>query len=119
MLVGEDAIRFQVEKKQVKIFQDETKSACSQKTSNTNKNLKKKLTPAEKKAEKDMKKRTSEFLNTTRWLPDSSFTTYFGKPAFHSYGRGNTEPVIGGVNYGHSLLTHNINAECGNNPPLY
>ena len=77
------------------------------------------MTPAERKAANEMKKRKSEFLNTTRWLPDSSFTTYFGKPAFHSYGKGNVNPTVGGVNYGHNLLTHNINAECGENPPLY
>ena len=77
------------------------------------------MTPAERKAAAEMKKRKSDFLNTTRWLPDSSFTTYFGKPAFHPYGKGNVAPTVGGVNYGHNLLTHNINAECGDNPPLY
>jgi hypothetical protein len=66
-----------------------------------------------------LKKRRSVFLNTTRWLPDSAFTTYFGKPAFHTYGRANTNPTVGGINYGQTLLTHNINAECGDNPPLY
>ena len=64
-------------------------------------------------------KKKSAFNNTTRWLPDSAFTTYFGKPAFHPYGNGNTKPTAGGVNYGHNMLTHNINAECGENPPLY
>jgi hypothetical protein len=66
-----------------------------------------------------MKRRVSEFNNTTRWLPDSSFTTYFGKPAFHAYGKGNTNPTVGGVNYGQNLLSHNINAECGDHPPQY
>lgn len=66
-----------------------------------------------------MKRRRSEFNNSTRWLADSAFTTYFGKPAFHAYGNGNTDPAIGGVNYGNNLLTHNINAECGDHPPLY
>jgi hypothetical protein len=60
-----------------------------------------------------LKKRRSEFVNTTRWLPDSAFTTYFGKPAFHAYGRGNTQPAVGGINYGDALLTHNINPESG------
>lgn len=77
------------------------------------------LTPAQKKTQKLMKKRQSEFNNTTRWLPDSSFTTYFGKPAFHTYGKGNVNPTVGGVNYGQNLLTHNINAECGDNPPQF
>ena len=79
----------------------------------------KKVSAAERKAAAEMKKRKSTFLNTTRWLPDSSFTTYFGKPAFHTYGKGNVNPAVGGVNYGHNLLTHNINAECGDNPPMY
>ena len=39
--------------------------------------------------EKALKKKTSDFNATTRWLADSSFTTYFGKPAFHAYGKGN------------------------------
>ena len=58
------------------------------------------MTPAQKKAEKELKKRRSDFLNTTRWLADSSFTTYFGKPPFHAYGKGNVNPTVGGVNYG-------------------
>jgi hypothetical protein len=66
-----------------------------------------------------MHKRRSQFNNTTRWLADSAFTTYFGKPAFHSYGRANNKPTVGGINYGNSMLTHNINAECGDNPPQY
>ena len=66
-----------------------------------------------------MKKRKSDFNNTTRWLPDSAFTTYFGKPAFHAYGKGNVNPTVGGVNYGQNMLSHNINAESGENPPLY
>lgn len=102
------------ERKNVRIAH-EPNDAASQRTS-----MKKvKMTPEQRKAAAEMKKRKSEFLNTTRWLPDSSFTTYFGKPAFHSYGKGNVNPTVGGVNYGHNLLTHNINAECGDNPPLY
>ena len=66
-----------------------------------------------------MNKRVKELNSTTRWLPDSAFTTYFGKPAFHLYGKGNTEPTVGGNVYGHYMLTHNINAECGDHPPQY
>lgn len=43
--------------------------------------------------EKALKKKVSEINSTTRWLPDSAFTTYFGKPAFHAYGKGNVNPV--------------------------
>jgi len=102
------------ERKTVTIMHDPN-DATSQRTSVR----KKKMTAAERKAANEMKRRKSEFLNTTRWLPDSSFTTYFGKPAFHPYGKGNVNPSTGGINYGHNLLTHNINAECGDNPPLY
>ena len=35
-----------------------------------------------------------------RLLPDSSMTTYFGKPAFHTYGNANTRPTSGGLVYG-------------------
>lgn len=43
--------------------------------------------------EKALKKKISEINSTTRWLADSAFTTYFGKPAFHAYGKGNTRPT--------------------------
>lgn len=115
---GENAILASMatpaERKTVTIMNDPNNDATSQRTSK-----KRKMTANERKQAADMKKRTSDFLNTTRWLPDSAFTTYFGKPAFHAYGKGNVNPTVGGVNYGHNLLTHNINAECGDNPPLY
>ena len=69
--------------------------------------------------QREMNKRRSQFNNTTRWLSDSAFTTYFGKPAFHTYGRGNTRPTVGGCMYGQTLLSHNINAECGAFPPPF
>jgi hypothetical protein len=87
--------------------------------SKKSKTTSKTMTTQQKKAAADLKRRRSDFNNSTRWLPDSAFTTYFGKPAFHPYGNGNTNPAIGGVNYGNNLLTHNINAECGDHPPLY
>lgn len=34
---------------------------------------------------------------TTRWLPNSAFQTYFGKPAFENYGAANTKPAVGGM----------------------
>ena len=55
----------------------------------------------------------AKFNSTTRWLADSAFTTYLGMPPFHPYGHANTKPTVGGISYGHNLLTHNINAECG------
>ena len=50
-----------------------------------------------------------EINATTRWLADSAFTTYFGKPAFHAYGKGNVNPS----NPTQKLLSHNINACSG------
>ena len=55
--------------------------------------------------------------NTTRWLPNSAFTTYFGKPAFENYGYGNTNPVYGGLFYGNYMLSHNMNPIDGANHP--
>ena len=56
-----------------------------------------------------MRKKEAEINNTTRWLPDSAFTTYFGKPAFHAYGKGNTNPT----NLNQKYLSHNINPVSG------
>ena len=74
------------------------------------------LTAEEKKSIREKMK----FLKLEgRLLPDSSMTTYFGKPAFHAYGNGNTRPASGGVVYGQYLKTHNINPHSGNNKPEY
>ena len=54
-----------------------------------------------------------------RLLADSAMTTYFGKPAFHSYGNGNTRPTSGGVVYGQYLKSHNINPHSGENKPEF
>lgn len=59
--------------------------------------------------EKALKLKTAEINATTRWLADSSFTTYFGKPAFHAYGKGNINPTNNHQKY----LTHNINGVTG------
>ena len=66
-----------------------------------------------------MNKRVAQLNSTTRWLPDSAFTTYFGKPAFHLYGKGNINPAVGGNIYGQYLLTHNVNPESGEHLPQY
>ena len=73
--------------------------------------------PYKSKEQRELEKRKSKLDYTTRWIADSSFTTYYGKPAFHTYGRANTKPTQGGINYGQNMLTHNINPECGKNPP--
>ena len=61
--------------------------------------------------------RLKKFYNTTRWLPNGAFTTYFGKPAFENYGYGNVNPVYGGLFYGNYMLSHNMNPIDGANHP--
>ena len=78
---------------------------------------KKRPQSAKQKAKPDPTR--ENFKGPTRWLPDSAFTTYFGKPAFHSYGMANINPVNGGNIYGQYMLSHNINPESGNNLPQY
>ena len=58
-----------------------------------------------------------QFKQTTRWIPNSSFTTYFGKPPFENYGRGNTKPIEGGLVYGTYLYSHNVHPHRGANSP--
>ncbi|CDW78051.1 UNKNOWN [Stylonychia lemnae] len=74
---------------------------------------------AQKSKQKNMDGRIANLNSTTRWLPDSAFTTYFGKPAFHLYGKGNTNPAVGGNVYGQYMLTHNVNPESGEHLPKY
>ena len=57
----------------------------------------------------------TELNATTRWMADSAFTTYFGKPAFHPYGKGNVNPA----NPALKMLTHNINACTGRQKAEY
>lgn len=63
--------------------------------------------------------RIKKLHQTTRWLPNSAFTTYYGKPAFANYGIGNTNPSTGGFLYGDYLKSHNIAPHEGKNNPLY
>ena len=72
-----------------------------------------------KQSEKNRINRINKLHETTRWLPDSAFQTFFGKPAWHAYGKGNTNPTYGGPVYGQYMLSHNINPESGGNIPQY
>ena len=56
-------------------------------------------------------------MEQTRWLPNSAFQTYFGKPAFESYGMGNTNPTWGGLGYGQYMVSHNVNPHRSPNDP--
>ena len=69
--------------------------------------------------QKELKDKLNNLKLCSRWLPDSSITTYFGKPAFHAYGNGNTNPTYGGPMYGEFLKTHNINPHSGGNKPEF
>ena len=56
-------------------------------------------------------------MRTTRWLPNTAFQTYFGKPAFALYGSGNKQPQQGGLCYGDYMHSHNINPHRWPNNP--
>lgn len=49
---------------------------------------------------KNIKEKEKELKLEGRLLPDSAYTTYWGKPAFHAYGNANTKPTVGGLSYG-------------------
>lgn len=49
----------------------------------------------------------------TRELPNSSFTTYFGKPAFEHYGYGSKEQSIA------KHKSHNVMPHAGENHPEF
>ena len=68
---------------------------------------------------KNVKQKIKELKLAGRLLPDSAYTTYFGKPAFHAYGNANTKPTVGGLSYGQYLRTHSINPHSGDNKPEY
>ena len=63
--------------------------------------------------------RLEKAISVSRWNPDTHTKSMHGKPIWHSYGNKNTDPTVGGVVYGHYLLSHNINPHAGDNKPLY
>ena len=67
----------------------------------------------------ELKTKLAEMKLTSRWLADSALCTYFGKPPFHAYGNGNTNPTVGGGVYGQYMKSHNINPHAGGNRPQY
>ena len=68
---------------------------------------------------KELEDKLKNMKLCSRWLPDSSLTTYFGKPAFHSYGNSNLNPTAGGLGYGQYMKTFNINPHSGGNKPEF
>jgi hypothetical protein len=80
----------------------------------------KELDPVYEKDRLDRREDRIKKLNeTTRWLPNSAFKTYFGKAPFENYGRGNVNPTVGGTVYGDYLKSHNVNPHSGDNRPEY
>lgn len=65
------------------------------------------------------KERIRKFGEQTKSLANSAFTTYYGKPAFENYGRGNIKPAAGGLIYGNYMKTHNVNPHRGNKNPHF
>ena len=61
--------------------------------------------------------RIKKLHQTTRWLPNSAFKTYFGKPIFANYGQANVNPAYGGLMYGDYMKSHNIAPHEGSNNP--
>ena len=60
-----------------------------------------------------------KFIKDSRYLPDTAFQKYIGKPAFAQYGVGNTDPTVGGINYGEYMMSHNINPHRLSNNPMH
>jgi hypothetical protein len=70
-----------------------------------------------KKTNQRQMERIKKLKQTTRWMANSSFKTYFGKPVFANYGQGNVNPAYGGLMYGDYMKTHNIAPHEGSNNP--
>lgn len=68
---------------------------------------------------KELREKLANLKLTSRFLPDSSLMTYFGKPAFYCYGNQNVNPTSGGFIYGSYMKTHNINPHSGENKPEF
>lgn len=71
------------------------------------------------KKERDELKKLEGQISVSRWKPDTHLRSLHGKPIFHPYGKGNTDPTVGGVVYGDYLLSHNIHPHSGDNRPKY
>lgn len=71
------------------------------------------------KEERKELERLEKEITMSRWNPDTHLLSVHGKPIFHPYGKGNTNPTVGGIVYGQYMLTHNIHPHSGDNKPLY
>lgn len=71
------------------------------------------------KEEREQYEKMWKEISISRWKPDTHTRSLYGKPIFHPYGKGNTNPTVGGVVYGQYMLTHNIHPHVGDNCPTY
>jgi len=70
------------------------KSEATGRQSSTNVRLSTNKEPEQSQADKEnIALKMQEIKERGRLMADSSLTTYFGKPAFHSYGNGNLLPA--------------------------
>lgn len=67
----------------------------------------------------ETKERLKQFHAQTKWLPNTSMNTYYGKVPFDNYGRGNTKSKLDGFLYGNYLKSFNVNPHRGENLPQY
>jgi hypothetical protein len=68
---------------------------------------------------KRREERIKKFKEGSRFLPNSSFLTYYGKPPFSNYGMNNSKPAGGGCLYGEYLMTHNVCPHKGERHPQF
>lgn len=61
--------------------------------------------------------RIKKFHEQTRWIPNSAFQTYYGKPAFENYGNRNSNVPWATLAYGSHMKTFNVNPQRGPNVP--
>lgn len=66
-------------------------------------------------SEINRKHRINELHKCAGWLLDSAYQFYFGRPAFHTYGKNNTNPITREVVYGQYMPTHNVSFEHSEN----
>ncbi|EAS00683.2 hypothetical protein TTHERM_00794090 (macronuclear) [Tetrahymena thermophila SB210] len=75
--------------------------------------------PADENRLKQREKRIQKFAENSRQLPNSAFTTYYGKPAFENYGNANIKDKNQAFISGNYLKSHNINPHRGETQPEY
>lgn len=71
------------------------------------------------KMSKVEEERLKKFNEQSRWIPNTSFQTYFGKPAFENYGNKNNNVPWATLSYGNHLKSHNINPQRIPNKPEF